>query len=113
MKYRGGVMIEYYIRKLYCYSQSYREPYKTLWQIKYVLKSRYRRGIGSIQIGDWFVDYIHSHTLASMWRLQFLEKYNDFFSNKPNPYIIDCGSNIGVSVLRYKQLYPNCRITAF
>ena len=29
------------------------------------------------------------------------------------PYIIDCGSNIGLSVLYFKQLFPNSHILAF
>ena len=29
------------------------------------------------------------------------------------PFIIDCGSNIGLSVLYFKQLFPNSNILAF
>lgn len=31
----------------------------------------------------------------------------------PTPYIIDCGANIGLSILYYKQLAPAARIVAF
>jgi len=36
-----------------------------------------------------------------------------FISNKPNPLIIDCGSNIGLSILYLKQLYPKSKIIGF
>jgi len=38
--------------------------------------------------------------------------YN-FIADRENPYIIDCGANIGLSLLYFKKLYPNSMITAF
>ena len=40
------------------------------------------------------------------------EMYN-FKSTSSNPYIIDCGANIGMSVIYFKQLYPSASIIAF
>ena len=31
----------------------------------------------------------------------------------PNPYIIDCGANIGLSVIYLKQMFPDAKIIAF
>lgn len=36
-----------------------------------------------------------------------------FLSSKSSPFIIDCGSHIGISVLYFKQQYPQARIVAF
>jgi FkbM family methyltransferase len=36
-----------------------------------------------------------------------------FETRKDEPRIIDCGANIGMSVLYFKRLYPGARITAF
>jgi FkbM family methyltransferase len=48
---------------------------------------------------------------------QFIEIFrNDilfFKTNKPNPLIIDCGSNVGVSVCYFKNIFPSSRILAF
>lgn len=36
-----------------------------------------------------------------------------FLSDKPNPFIIDGGSNIGLSIIYLKKLYPNSQIIGF
>ena len=36
-----------------------------------------------------------------------------FNTDTEEPYIVDCGANIGLSVIYFKQLYPNARIVAF
>lgn len=37
----------------------------------------------------------------------------EFSCSKLSPFIIDCGSHIGVSILYFKQQYPQARIIAF
>ncbi len=37
----------------------------------------------------------------------------DFDAARPDPRILDCGGNIGLSVLYYKHLYPQARVVAF
>lgn len=101
------------LRKLWYACQKHREPYKTLWKLRYVLRSLPAHSTGSLYLRNWKVNYLDPIALALMWELQFIRKYNDFFSLTPNPRIIDCGANIGVSVLRYKELFPNCTVTAF
>ncbi len=41
-----------------------------------------------------------------------LEIYK-FNSNKKDPLIIDCGANIGLSIIYFKKLFPNAKIIAF
>lgn len=36
-----------------------------------------------------------------------------FATDSRSPYIIDCGANVGLSVLYFKRLYPNCHLVAF
>lgn len=37
----------------------------------------------------------------------------DFQPTGPRPRVLDCGSHIGLSVLRFKRIAPDCRVTAF
>lgn len=43
----------------------------------------------------------------------FIEETYKFNSDKQIPRIIDCGANTGLSVIYFKRLYPQSRITAF
>lgn len=43
----------------------------------------------------------------------FKDEVYKFISEKGNPYIIDCGANIGLSVIYFKRLFPKSEITAF
>lgn len=52
--------------------------------------------------------------------LEFLHGIREIFidgiykqSLRPNPYILDCGANIGLSIIYMKQLYPEARIIGF
>jgi FkbM family methyltransferase len=42
-----------------------------------------------------------------------IRRLNDFVAATEEPRIIDCGANIGISVLNYKLRYPGARIVAF
>lgn len=43
----------------------------------------------------------------------FLDRTYQFNTDKKNPLILDCGANIGLSVIFFKRLYPKARIIAF
>lgn len=43
----------------------------------------------------------------------FLEKTYQFNSKKETPLILDCGANIGLSAIFFKQLYPKSKVIAF
>jgi len=58
--------------------------------------------------------YTDALTFPTMYRDAFIDQANDFIhSGNHAPVILDCGSNIGLTVLRFKQLYPDARILAF
>jgi FkbM family methyltransferase len=51
--------------------------------------------------------------LSFLFREIFLDNEYYFVCGNDSPYIIDCGSNIGMSILYFKVLYPHSRIVAF
>ena len=54
-----------------------------------------------------------SASFISSFRQIFDEQIYRFKSNTERPYILDCGANIGLSVVYFKQLFPHSRIVAF
>lgn len=53
--------------------------------------------------------YWYLHSIKEL----FIDEVYKFKPKKQNPYIIDCGSNIGLSIIYFKQNFPNCKIKAF
>jgi len=50
-----------------------------------------------------------------MWQYEeiYVEKFYKFKTSNPAPIIYDCGANVGMSVLYFKELYPKASIKAF
>ena len=53
------------------------------------------------------------HTLKYLFKEIFLSEEYVFEASTNAPRIIDCGANIGMSILLFKYLYPNSVIVAF
>lgn len=43
----------------------------------------------------------------------FVHQVYDFESRRPDPRILDCGSNIGMSILYFKKCFPKARVVGF
>jgi FkbM family methyltransferase len=54
-----------------------------------------------------------SASFTAMYKTIFIEKIYKFISDKKNPFIIDCGANIGLGTIYFKQLYPDAKVLAF
>lgn len=53
--------------------------------------------------------------LSFVWQYEAAvrdESYR-FVAGRPDPFIVDCGANVGVTVLYWKRLYPAARVLAF
>ncbi len=63
--------------------------------------------LGSTLFINDSVTFLHSRTEV------FINEGYKFESPSEEPLIIDCGSNIGLSVIYFKKIYPKCKIIAF
>ena len=79
-------------------------------ETKYRLKPRYHEFI--TQIDGLQLSVPDSHSFLSSYKDIFRDEIYKFKTDTPQPYIIDIGSNIGLSVLFFKKIYPNAQITA-
>lgn len=58
--------------------------------------------------------YIHDIASFHIGEFEiFKEEMYRFKTAHLNPYIIDCGANLGMSIIYFKSLYPDAVITAF
>lgn len=53
------------------------------------------------------------YDLNSLVHEIFSQGIYKFSANTKQPFIIDCGSNIGISILYFKKLYPQAKIIGF
>src|SRR6266487_3582389 len=65
------------------------------------------------KIDNLTFSFINENEFEGMYNETF--KYNQyrFTADTSAPFILDCGSNIGVSVVYFKTLYPQAKIIAF
>ncbi len=65
------------------------------------------------KILDFNVKFTSYTELKLLYEEVFVHRTYFFKSPIKNPFIIDCGSNIGMTVLYFKKLYPNAKIAGF
>ncbi len=57
--------------------------------------------------------YHNKEAFQDIYQEVFINKIYQFKSDKPNPTIIDAGSNIGLSTLFFKMHYPHAKVSCF
>jgi len=67
----------------------------------------------TITVQGFSLEGFQMDTLVFLFRDVFLQGTYYFKTDNPTPTILDCGANIGSSVLFFKWLYPNAIIHAF
>lgn len=85
---------------------------KTFILLLLVLKSKFFRS-GSFRIFRRRIRYNDSISFYGMYNELIRKDIYRFNSSTEKPVIIDCGANIGLSVLYFNQIEPNSTIHAF
>lgn len=59
------------------------------------------------------ISFANRDTFLSIYSEVFIKEVYHFFTTNKHPTIVDCGSNIGLTILYFKMLYPNAEIIGF
>ena len=70
-------------------------------------------GLVQVKVGRFDVTGFSISSLAYLHREIFVDLQYYFMAARPDPFIVDGGSNIGMSVLFFKALYPDARVLSF
>lgn len=77
------------------------------------LLSKPPRTSGTERLLNYSVSYNDGANYISNYRDIFLKRIYHFEAKRPDPFILDCGSNIGGAILYFKHVYPRARIIGF
>ena len=83
------------------------------WLQKKTLKHQDEINIKNIRLGNLNFHYKFPFEILHTYRELFEEEIYRFTADSPAPLIIDCGANIGLSVVYFKSLYPQSTIVAY
>ncbi|MGE5521149.1 MAG: FkbM family methyltransferase [Candidatus Dadabacteria bacterium] len=83
------------------------------WMQEKILKHQEDKTVKKLNVGNLKINYIRPYEVLHTYKELFEEEIYRFKSNKQDPFIIDCGANIGMSVLYFKSLYPRANIIAY
>jgi len=88
-------------------------PYGISWLKLKILKHQDYNEPGEVTINNTKIRFNHPPELLHGVKEIFIDKIYEISSDENSPYIIDCGANIGLSVIYLKTRYPNATIIAF
>ncbi|HEY5824440.1 MAG TPA: FkbM family methyltransferase [Cyclobacteriaceae bacterium] len=80
------------------------------------IKSKFSKkdnGIITHRIDQFIVHAYDYPTLIELYQEIFLNAVYHFETTDTNPLIVDCGANIGMSVLFFKKCFPGSKVWAF
>lgn len=88
-------------------------PYRIpLWDVL-KLRFEYRRKETTLHLNKHTLTVSDAYWFLPSFKEIFEDEIYKFESDKEDPTIIDCGSNIGLSVLYFKHLFPKAKISGY
>lgn len=67
----------------------------------------------NVNVAGYKLHFLTYRSFEYLFREMFLDQEYYFITENRSPLIIDCGSNIGMSILYFKLMYPESKIIAF
>ena len=83
------------------------------WIQEKILKHQEDRQEKKIELAGLKINYIRPYEVLHTYKDIFENEIYKFSASSDRPLIIDCGSNIGLSVLYYKTVYPKAEVIAY
>ncbi len=97
------------LRPVYTYITDYK--IRELYRLERLLKKQKRyHKIENFKFLDYNFDIPDFASFVGQYREIFVHEIFKFNSTNVPPVIVDCGSNIGMSLLYFSKLHPNARI---
>lgn len=88
--------------------------WRTNLQLAQMRRSVRKQARGSVaRCGDYSVRIADGPNFYLQYKDIFVRRIYHFEAQRPDPLILDCGSNIGMSVLYFKHVYPRARLMGF
>jgi FkbM family methyltransferase len=83
------------------------------WTVEKILKHEEDQHIKQKKLSIGLINYKRPYEVLHTYRELFCKEIYQFNCNTDTPIILDCGSNIGLSVLYFKTIYPKAKVWAF
>jgi FkbM family methyltransferase len=80
---------------------------------RFFLAGLLKRRMTRESIFGYQVHFFDYQIFATLFEELYVAEVYYFSTSSPEPLIVDCGSNIGLSVLYFKRLYPKAKVIAF
>lgn len=93
-----------------------KSPYRSVgisWLREKIIKHSYSTNLKTINACGKKIYYKSNEELIHCLKEIFFENIYKFNSEKRSPFIIDCGAHIGMSLLNFKEQFPDAYILAF
>ena len=80
---------------------------------RYFLGKLLHREMLSEKIFGFRLHFFEYETFAILFEELYLPDAYYFTARSDSPFILDCGSNIGLAIIYFKKIYPKCRVVGF
>ena len=88
--------------------------WKDQWRLDHIRARAFKAKAGMLlPCGPYMIRINDGPNFFMQYKDIFVNRIYHFQTASPAPTILDCGGNIGMSVLYYKLIYPHAKVTTF